>query len=768
LSILSHVQRPKELYSIFTDHHPRVSLAKISLGLVLVILSSCGSRKLIPKNELLLTKNVLKGRTYSASSSEMKEQLFLKPNRKLFGFRVYMRSYYFSNGKKGEKPVLIDTNRVEQSAENLEKYLFKKGYYDSKVTYEIKKQKWRYRRGKVVYSVDERKGYRIDSIQLNCEDQNIRNLIESTSKESNLRTGTVLTYEAMSEERGRINTLLKNNGYYYFNPSFVEFQLDTNAQTHKVHVDVRILNPQFGGHKVLTIKGIKVVGVTTEKTGEVFLDTVKNIIYQLNELDISYEVLTNNILLVKEDIYRKKNVDVTYERLLNLGLFQSINIKTLPNEDSTTLLYTIQLEPSPKYDFTWEPQLVMTDQRFNETQSSRNYGFANEVSIRNKNIFKNGEELNLNLRTALETQFDRDADQFLNTFLQEFNLELRIPQLIFLKTSPALERFRSTNTRLSASYLFERNPFYKRNLFPFIFKYEVFEKNYSLYYNPLLISYNQAEYDQSLLDPNSQSYIPSIDRIFTNNLITSQRIGGIYTSKNKGDKYWWQIQANALEVAGLLLPQFTNYGKALSVNHSTFLRSDADIKVHVPVNDRHQFVFRTYIGGSVPLGEESIIPFERRYFAGGANFLRGWRLRSVGPGSFSTAGNLQVARSGEMIVVGNAEYRFTIFDGYFDFAGALFVDAGNVWNIKEDQLIPEGTFRWNTFYSEFAINSGLGLRIDFDFLILRIDRGVPIWDPNFSIDKRLVFREPLQRRAPDENIWILEASVWNIAIGYPF
>ena len=294
------------------------------------------------------------------------------------------------------------------------------------------------------------------------------------------------------------------------------------------------------------------------------------------------------------------------------------------------------------------------------------------------------------------------------------------------------------------------------------YTYELADKRFRFTYSPLLVSLNEATYKQKLFDQASASYLQTLERIFTNNLITSQQIGGFYTTKTADAKQYWSIRSNLLEVSGIWLPQITDYGKAFGVNHSTFIRTDADLRYHVIFNENNELVLRGYGGIGVPLGERSVLPYERRFISGGSNYLRGWRLRTVGPGAFSAADNLQLTRTGELGILGNFEYRFNIIRNAIDLNGALFVDVGNVWNLKKDTLFPEGEFSPDRFLQEFAINSGLGFRLDMSFLLLRFDWGVPLWDPNFPLEDRAVIQGAFK------DGWIFKRPVWNIAVGYPF
>lgn len=727
--------------------------------------------KLVPENEYLLSKNKVKGVQYSATKSELLTQVKLKPNRKIFFFKAHLWAYQIGKQIKldriGEKPVLVDTALVEASALNIHRYLFKKGYYNNEVDFTISQSKWakliHQHKLKVVYSVVEGTPYQTGKISIISSNAEIKSIIELSKERSFIKTNTNVDYALLSQERSRINNLLKNNGYYFFNPSYVDFILDSAQGNFTSNIEIHILDPQSGRHQKQKINSVNVEFFTGMIDNEVVYDTTSNIIYKLNGMDIKIDVLTKNILIRKDQDFSQQKLQTTYGRLVDLDLFESLSIQSaVANGDSTLLDVVIQLNPAPKLDFTWQPQLVLTEQRFNQSQSSRNYGLANELSLKNKNVFHNGEEWSINFRTGLETQFTRDSSSIFSTFIQEVNSELKIPHLMFFGKLGNSSKIQSANTFFNVSYLFENNPFYKRNLFPLSFTYKVDVKNIQLYVSPLLISLNKATYKASLIDNASPSYLLTLDRLFTNNLITSMKIGGTFTNIKQSPNQYIVVNSNLLELAGLVTPWLTDFGKKLGVNHSTFVRTDVDFRYHLVLSENHELVLRAFGGVGVPIGSKSVLPFERRFIAGGNNYMRGWRIRNVGPGAFTADNSLQFTRTGEMSTVGNIEYRFNVFEGSVDLNGAVFVDAGNVWNLKKDTLFPDGEIKLDRFYNEIAFNTGLGARFDFDFLILRFDWGVPIWDPNFPIDERLVIKSAFK------NAWLLKRPIWNVAVGYPF
>lgn len=669
--------------------------------------------------------------------------------------------YHFGFKKIGEPPVVLDSTAVEKSARNMSVYLFKKGFTENEVSYEIGKIPLR-RRGKVTYEIREGPRLIIKGTEVRSTNKAISHIVRNKGK-SLLRTGNPVDYDLFAAERNRINDVMREHGYFQFNRSLVEFELDTTVGNNQAFVVINILEdvrrPQHP---------FKIGNVLTEiETGDSIPDTLNTPSGQfvLNGMPLNTTILEQSNMLRQGALFRQSLVSGTYEKLISLGMFSSVDVRLNPilSSDTGIIDVYIRLVAMPKHDFIWEPQVVSTEQRFREDISTRNYGLANELTLKNKNVFRNGEEFNVRLRTALETQFARDSNSVFSTFIQEVNTELKVPHLLFAPGLAMRTGSRSNSTRLSLSYLYERNQFYRRNLLPLTYSYEFVQKKGVYYWTPVLISLNKASFHQSVLDDVAPEYLEAQKRLFTNNLITSQKISGVFTNRDRSPSEFWYVNSNMFELAGLFLPQFTNYGEGLGVSHSTFLRSDADVRYTHHINQNHTVVVRLFGGLGVPVGERSILPFERRFFAGGSNSLRAWRLRTVGPGSFSNdSSSIQFARSGEVGFNGNFEYRFGIIEAAVDIEGALFLDAGNVWNLKSDTLFSGGEFRFNRFYKELAVNTGLGIRLDFDFLVLRFDLGVPLWDPNEALGSRWVLTEPWKIS------WARERTVWNVAVGYPF
>jgi outer membrane protein assembly factor BamA len=421
----------------------------------------------------------------------------------------------------------------------------------------------------------------------------------------------------------------------------------------------------------------------------------------------------------------------------------------------------IQLAPAPKHDFIWEPQVITTERSLGlQINLGRTYGIANEFILRNKNVFGNAEEFNISWRTTFETQFNAQSNLGpLSNISNNFSLNLTFPKLIGLKKLDRNVRFQNNKTILTASFLDERNPNFSRTVLPFSYSYQLNKKLLSYYLTPFQISFNKAEVNSNFRDQLNAKDSLFIARLFSNYLITGPKFALYYSNKTISPKNYLSINSNVLELSGLLFSKLFTDQKILGVPFSRFVRSDVDIRYHHQLDENNKVVYRAYLGLGYPLGD-AFFPFERRFFVGGSNSLRAWRPRTIGPGSYSDNQGVQIDKSGEMLLQGNLEYRFVIFKGILE--GALFMDAGNIWNVKADSIFNNAKFQFNRFYNEFAINTGLGLRADFSFFIIRADWGIPLHDPSYPLENRWVISNLSEKK------WFFTQTLMNIAIGYPF
>ena len=751
-------------------------------------LTACHITRVVPDGEQLLVKNRIdRGDVHGVDLSDEGKNLKQKPNRKLLGF-IKFHLWAYQYGKKGlgirkkqralrrlaekvgEPPVLIDSNKIKISAQKLSDFYFGKGYFNNKVWFTVKPKLGYKKRAKVIYHTDLNNPYQIQKLKYLTSSKIMEGILRSNSAQQRLNVGQRIDFQNIEYERNRITELFRNRGFYTFNSSHIDFEIDTSLVENQASVvlNIRNLNEKYAHtqHKIERIL-VKIDDASQQDT----------ILYQgIQFLEGSYYInpstLSKNIIFRVGELYQAEQVQKTYANLLSMDLFEFVTIRFNPSsEDSTSLLTAeIILQTAPKHDFTWEPQAIYTDRSdVVQSTSDQNFGIANNFRLNNRNVFGSGESFSLSSLTAFETQIRKDNNGTLNGFRQSVNAELKIPSLVYFERKKISQSFTKKNTRINLSFLHDRNVSFTRNVIPFNFTYAFSKNRFSFGITPLRISINQAKIDPdflSTLDNSGQFYT---SQLLTNNIIAGPKATIHWNNKTSKSRSYWQIKSNALELSGnltsLYFDLFTNEtGKnreIFGVKYSQYARSDVDLSYTFIWDENNSLAYRFNTGVGLPYGNTEFLPFERRFFVGGGNSLRAWRPRTLGPGGYRDSSNaISIEKTGEVLLQASAEYRFDIIDKLID--GAIFFDAGNIWNFTKDENFPDGEFRFNRFYKELALNSGVGIRFDFSYVVFRVDWGISLHDPSLVDDERWIIKYFSRNR------WVFDHSAVNFAIGFPF
>ncbi len=772
---------------------------KLKYCLILLLfgsLSACNITKVVPEGQQLLVQNkIQRADVKSIDLSDEKDNIKQRPNRELLGFiKFHLWAYQYGTkgigvGKKkrgfrrlmekvGEAPVLIDSNKMNLSAKRLSEYYFSKGFLENEVTYKIIPKKLLNKRARVTYTVNLDKVHTINSLVYNSTSLSIEREIQATISEQKLRVGQRLDFEKIEEERNRLNTLLRNQGYYYFNSSFIDFQIDTNQNKLKADVVVNIRNKKNREpHYKQTIDKI-FVSIGDAESQDTFYH--QGLLFLEGSYYIKPTSLSKNILFRPGDVYNASKVQGTYSNLLSTGLFNFVTIRFEPSSTDSLnkLTAKIILQTAPKHDFTWEPQAIITAQgdgiavnnQNNVFGSQQSAGIANVLSLANRNVFGGGETFSISSITALETQLKKsDQANTINSFRQGMNAELKIPSLVFFERNKFSQVFVKKSTRLNVSFLHDRNINFTRNVIPFNFTYAFSRGRFSYGITPLRLSINQAvvegEFLQSL-DAGSRFYT---EQLLTNNIISGPTASLFWSNKDLNPFHYWQVRSNVAELSGNLASLYfnlfttqTGIDKEIGqIKYSQYARSDIDISLNHSIDENNALAYRFFAGAGIPYGNTVFLPFERRFFVGGGSGLRAWRPRTLGPGSYSDSANdVRIEKTGELMLQGSAEFRFDIIDKIVD--GAIFADAGNIWNFRENPNFENAEFKFNRFYKEIAFNSGIGLRFDLTYVVFRTDWGIALHDPSKLTGEKWVIKDFSQKR------WIFDNTALNFAVGFPF
>ncbi|MFM1772004.1 MAG: hypothetical protein RLZZ71_1146 [Bacteroidota bacterium] len=671
----------------------------------------------------------------------------------------------------GEPPVLLDTMLVNKGARQMEIYLRKNGYFNAEVKGEsiLNTEKsffWKAgKKSNVVYHVTLKDLYTIKDVTWATEDVSIQKQLPKLQEKTLVKSGERFRVENLDAERSRITLFLSNEGFYEFIPDYIVYQLDTVTSPKEVNVKLTVLNQKaldgYGNFTGKTLPHRKFyIGEISFNTSfdplnpnETPTDTTQYKGLDIFSVGLSCvkPVLLERRVEVKEGmLYQQRHLDETYKRFTQLGVFKTVNIQLTPRNDSKTgqalLDVKVLLAPNKKQALSFDPRV---------TNRAGNMGIYGNFIYKHRNVFRGAETFEFKTVVGAEASqvlgggsaSANTGDQIvqrafqLNTFEIGPELNLNLPRL-FPRDLAKTSRSNYPKTTLHAGLNYQRRPDYTRTLSQVSFGWTFIENpekvsSFDIEWAELsLIKIDRSDAFDQWLNSLNDGYLANS---YQDHLIVASRLGyTVNTQKDGSQPRSFYYRGNILEGAGNLLRAVyqrlpntaTDSLGSYEINNIRFaqyVKSDHDVRFFTQTDDRNKFAFRAFVGVGIPLKNLPSLPFEKSYFSGGANGLRAWQARTLGPGSFR---DTTVVRSfnniGDIKLEFNAEYRFKITHM---FQAAFFVDAGNIWLANKDNSRPNAEFDKNKFYKEFAIGAGAGLRLDFDFFIVRMDVGIPLRDP---------------------------------------
>lgn len=689
----------------------------------------------------------------------------------------------------GEPAVLLDSVLTEQTRLQLSKYLFSKGFFNNYVTDTIVLKK-NTNLATIKFKVYANYPYKINNITYKIDDDELGDLILSDTLHSLLKRGMIYDIDKFQNERQRITDILLNKGYYYFENAYLMFNIDSNATKHTVDVQLQLKKFSkpysstndslvFVNHTKYTIENVYVVteSITGNIREAVFKDTVfdkkKNLVYLLNEpLTYRQILLANYIDIYKGQLFRKDSADQTYKQLLSLGLFKIVSIKFLQSlTNSNRLDCYIVCNPLLKQSVTSEIGL---------TNTSGNPGGDISVIYQNRNFFRGGELIELKLQGSIIGQKQFNSQNQTNTNLSElqkiFNtvqfgpeFTFSVPRAFFPFSLLPFKKEMAPRTYVKSSLNFQSRLDYRRIITNISYGFNFKSNNGLLKHDviPFEAYLVRAQLSNEFSDYLINSNDAFLANSFLDHITTLSRYGLTFTSKENSSTsrkpisfLKWNIMSSGSILRKLYevnneKPDSLNRYLLFKIPFAQFLRTDIDYRIYIPIRKKTKVVYRIAGGFGKPLINLNVVPYEQSFFSGGPNSVRAWRARTLGPGGYDpTNSEVRFDKIGDILLEGNIEYRFHIIK-YFN--GALFVDAGNIWRLNKDASKPNGEFIVNQFYKQIALGGGIGLRMDLDFFIIRLDFASPLHDPKFEEGNRWTY---------DKKPW--RSIVINFGIGYPF
>ncbi|MDZ7738395.1 MAG: BamA/TamA family outer membrane protein [Bacteroidales bacterium] len=754
---------------------------------------SCNPTKYVPSGETLLYDSDIKIDNSKIRKSDLVPYILQEPNKKIFGARFYLGLYNLSNIEKekwphnwlrdiGEEPVVFDPFAASKSSEQVENYLFSKGYFNADVSADIYSRR---QKTDVTYMVESREPYRINNIIYDIKDDNVKRLFFMDTINCLIKREQIYDVDILQNERVRLERFIKDMGFYSFSRDHIHFEVDSMVGNRQLDIYYRVKRFLSYGNNNMVIEEdhrryrINNVYIYTsfnpkralEEDDDYYLGQDTMMIgdyYFISDREkhtVKPEVIMQSLYIKPRDLFQLTNMERSREHLNSLQSFRLVDINySRPeetqgwDESELPLNCIIRLTPVTPQEFRVELE---------GTNSAGNLGGALNFVYQHKNLFRGAESLNIKLKAAYEALSEQVSG---SRSTQEFGLEtvLTLPRFMlpFLEKERFIKEY-NPKTLINLAYNYQKMPVYTRTVANASFGYN-WEGNrftnhsvYPLQLNIIALPFIDPAFEQRI---DTSSYLAySYKDVFL--------LGGnyIYVFNNqnirKSRDYWYlkfsaemagNLMALGYKAAGIEREEGGNY-EVFGQPFAQYVKGDIDLRYNWTLNDVSSLVYRGFVGVGFPYGNSRAVPFEKQYFSGGANSVRGWQVRSLGPGSYTPADSSFFNVTADIKLEFNAEYRFKLF---WILEGALFVDAGNIWTYYEDEDRPGAQFRLDDFYKDIAVGTGFGLRFDLDFVILRADLGMKVRDPQLPDNPKWIWH----RRNPElRNDFHL-----NISIGYPF
>ncbi|MBD8018881.1 translocation and assembly module lipoprotein TamL [Kaistella pullorum] len=764
----------------------------------MLVLNSCSNTKFLQEGQLLYTgaevnikNDTLSKKEKSNLAEALEDQLRPKPNSSFLGLRPQLYIYNITKEPKkdkglrhwlkyriGEKPVLLGDVDRKFNEDIIVNYSENKGFFNARATSDtISKNK----KAKVIYTLTPGARYLISNVNFPVDSTVINSEIQSIKSESLLKAGNPFDLDVIKAERERIDEHLKNRGFYYFSPDNIIVQADSTVlKEPKVELFVKLKNntPQlakepFTINKTIVFPDYNIDDVKVGKYGIPYATDsveVQDDLYIVDpEKKFNSRIFNRALYFSKGDLYNRKDHNLSLNRLISLGVFKFVKNEFVVSD-------SLNNQFDAYYLLTPRPFQSLRLETLGKTSSANYTGGEVNLNWTHRNLFKGAEQLKASVYGAFDVQIGgpKDANNIIRVGT---NAQLSIPRIVapfrFRSSSAYVPR---TNFDIGYEYL-SRTQLYTLHNFTGSFGYlwkENERKEHNLKVLDVTVVAPQNVSDKYLQqikgDPaNGIMPNPSLQRVIDKQLIFGPTYTYTYTNTmlpKKNTMYYKGSVDLAGTLAGILSgadAKAGNQKELFNIPFSQYAKMEHDFRYYRKVGDKSSFASRIIAGIGYPYGNSTTIPYVKQFFVGGSNSIRAFRARTLGPGSYDpTVQNASFFfdQSGDIKLELNAEYRANL---YKFLNAAVFADAGNVWLVNEDPERPGGKFS-KEFVKEIAVGAGVGLRLDFNILLLRLDLAMPLRVPYFEEDDRWTF----DRIDFGDRNWRRDNLILNIAIGYPF
>lgn len=673
-----------------------------------LVLGACSASKYVPEGEYILNKVEVKSDLEGYDAGALKQYVRQKEKPKLFSL--------FKN-PFSKKPVIYDSLQARLTCQDLLQAMQNQGYMHAGI------QLFTTKKGKkldATYLLHPGEPFLIGKVEYDVEDEQIQQLLQLDKPENQqLKPGMRFTVETLDNERKRITNLLTDDGYFRFHKDFIQFSADTIAGQKDIAVTLHLMKYKANSN-------------APEVDHPRY--TVRNINFLSNDSDrihLRHQVLLNATALRENEPYSASALQRTYNNFARLQAVKYTNIRFAEVPDSNLLDCNIQISTNKPSTIAFQPE---------GTNTAGDLGAAASLTYTNRNLFRGSEQLSVELRGAYEAITGLEGYQDQNYTEYSVETKLVFPRFVAPFLSRNFRRRQTASSELSVSWDLQNRPEFHRRVFSTAWRYRWSEPRHHLSWRYDLLDLNyvympwiSATFKQDYLD-NADSRNAILRYNYEDLFIMKMGLGLSYSDGVDAVRVNVETSGNVLSAVSKVLGFKTNAeGQRTFINiaYAQYAKFDFDYTHLMQFDKRNALALHAGIGVAYPYGNSTVLPFEKRYFSGGANSVRGWGVRELGPGKFKgTDGRIDfINQTGDLKLDLNAEYRTSLF---WKFEGAAFIDAGNIWTLRNYEDQPGGQFKFSEFYKQIAAAYGLGLRLNFDYFILRFDMGMKAINPAYK------------------------------------
>lgn len=679
---------------------------------ILLLTTACSTGKYVQEGEYILDKVAVVSDQSDYNASPLSQYVRQKEKPKLFSL--------FRN-PFSRKPVIYDTLQARLSCQDLMTAMQNEGYMNAGVSLytETKGKKL-----KATYLLHPGQPFLIGKVNYDIQDEGILQLLHlDQPANQQIKPGMRFTVETLDNERKRIASLLSDNGYFRFNKDFIHFTADTIMGRKDIAL-------------TLQLRKYKPNNNSPEVDHTRYL--IRDVLFQSNDSDrihLRKQVLLNATAIKEGRPYDASALQRTYNNFARLQAVKYTNIKFAEVPDTNLLDCHIQISTNKPSTISFQPE---------GTNTAGDLGAAASITYTNRNLFHGSEQLSIEFRGAYEAITGLEGYQDQN--YTEFSVETKLvfPRFLAPFLSKSFRRRQTASSEWAVSWDFQNRPEFHRRVFSSAWRYRWSEPKHHLNYRFDLLDLNYV-YMPWISSTFKRDYL---DNAENRNAILRYNYEDIFIMKTGFTVSYTDgvdaVRANFESAGNLLNGVSKGFGfktnsqgqhTLFNIAYAQYVKFDFDYTHLFQFDKRNALALHAGLGVAYPYGNSTVLPFEKRYFSGGANSVRGWSVRELGPGKFKgTDGRIDfINQTGDVKLDLNAEYRSSLF---WKLQGALFIDAGNIWTLRNYAEQPGGQFKFTEFYKQIAASYGMGLRLNFDYFILRFDVGMKAINPAYESEKK--------------------------------